>query len=158
MNTPNRRNSASATQTAETGSSRPCAIASSANAKIFIITHTSAAFLSDDDGVYEPLHVGRAVMDEPSKDLGRPHEGHRNACLSLTGDNTGDNISYLNRYLNELTGHYWVWKNFDLASVEFVGFCHYRRYFLFDQSGRRPVTRWRSLGQWRSASPSALTV
>ena len=44
-------------------------------------------------------------------------------------DNTGDNISHLNGCYCELTGIYWVWKNWELK--DYVGFCHYRRYFEF---------------------------
>jgi hypothetical protein len=44
-------------------------------------------------------------------------------------DNTGDNISHLNGFYCELTGIYWVWKNWNLK--DYVGFCHYRRYFGF---------------------------
>lgn len=37
------------------------------------------------------------------------------------------NINELNPIINELTGIYDVWKNFD---DEFVGFCHYHRFFV----------------------------
>lgn len=42
------------------------------------------------------------------------------------GDDTGENISLMNSYYNELTGLYWVWKN---TAYEFSGICHYRRRF-----------------------------
>lgn len=45
------------------------------------------------------------------------------------GDDTGENISVLNPYYNELTGLYWVWKN---TGHEFSGICHYRRRFESD--------------------------
>ena len=52
--------------------------------------------------------------------------------LGYLSDDTGDNIS--NRglsYGGGLPSFYWVWKN-DYKS-DYVGFCHYRRYFLLDE-------------------------
>ena len=41
-----------------------------------------------------------------------------------------DNIEYLNKYINELTGLYYIWKN---VNDDVVGLCHYRR-FLYDRN------------------------
>jgi hypothetical protein len=41
-------------------------------------------------------------------------------------DDTGEHISNLNSYYNELTVLYWVWKN---TSHDYTGICHYRRRF-----------------------------
>lgn len=46
-------------------------------------------------------------------------------------DNTGDNISTLNRYYNELSCLYWVWKN---TNNKYSGICHYRRLFESDHA------------------------
>lgn len=43
-------------------------------------------------------------------------------------DNTGDNISKKNANYCELTGIYWIWKNYDLP--QYIGISHYRRYFI----------------------------
>ena len=59
---------------------------------------------------YKVIHAGRVL----GKDLG------------YTGDDTGDNISELNPYLNELTALYWIWKN---TSHAIIGLSHYRRFF-----------------------------
>ena len=42
----------------------------------------------------------------------------------------GDNINYLNPYLNETTALYDIWKNTD---EKIVGICHYRRFFEKDR-------------------------
>ena len=44
----------------------------------------------------------------------------------------GDNINYLNPYLNETTALYDIWKNTD---DEIIGMCHYRRFFKSDNGG-----------------------
>ena len=83
--------------------------------KIFAMTHKE--FDVPSDPMYIPLHVGHAGA---TKDFG------------YMGDDTGDNISDLNCYYAELSGVYWVWKNYHAA--EYVGVCHYRR-FLTDENG-----------------------
>ena len=42
-------------------------------------------------------------------------------------DDTGDNISSMNRWLGDLTGLYWIWKN---TNDEFVGTNQYRRFWV----------------------------
>ena len=49
--------------------------------------------------------------------------------LNVLSDKVGDNINSLNPFFSELTGTYWVWKNWDLK--DYVGICQYRRYFQF---------------------------
>lgn len=82
--------------------------------KIFVITHKP--FTPPSDPMYIPLHVGRA----DSSDLG------------FLGDDTGDSISALNPSFCELTGMYWLWKNYHAA--DFIGICHYRRYLINEAS------------------------
>jgi hypothetical protein len=48
---------------------------------------------------------------------------------NILRDDNGDNISHMNKFYSELTGYYWVWKNYQ--TKDWVGFCHYRRYFDF---------------------------
>ena len=79
------------------------------NTTVFVMTHK--AFVPPEDPLYRPLQVGRA----------------ENGDLGYTGDDTGDNISHLNHLFGELTGIYWIWKNYE--GRENIGICHYRRYF-----------------------------
>lgn len=76
--------------------------------KILVATHKK--YNMSKDGIYMPIHVGR----EGKEDLG------------YQGDNTGDNISLKNPNYCELTGVYWAWKN---LKCDYIGLCHYRRYF-----------------------------
>lgn len=78
--------------------------------RIFTITHKP--FTPPKDSLYVPLHVGR----EYSRDLG------------FLGDHTGDSISSLNPHFCELTGMYWLWKNYH--KEDYIGICHYRRYLV----------------------------
>ncbi len=50
-------------------------------------------------------------------------------------DDDGDNISEKNREYCELTVHYYAWKN---IKADYYGFCHYRRFFCFDESVNQP--------------------
>ncbi len=76
--------------------------------------------------MFQPIHVGRALSG---------------VDLAIPGDDTGDNISHKKRWYCELTGHYWVWKN--VTDLNYVGFCHYRRYFSVDRVGAgHYATRW----------------
>lgn len=78
--------------------------------QVYVMTHVT--FNPPQDPIYHPLHVGRALKED----------------LGYQGDDTGDNISHLNMYYSELTGLYWAWKN--IRNTEYIGLCHYRRYFL----------------------------
>ena len=81
--------------------------------KILVACHKPGFVYQDD--VYTPIHVGRAISK------------YKDEMADMVGDNTGDNISDKNPYYCELTAQYWAWKN--LHDVEYVGFCHYRRFF-----------------------------
>lgn len=79
--------------------------------KIFVMTHK--VFEEPKDKMYIPLQVGHALKETLKETYLRDDEGE-------------DNISAQNPYFSELTGMYWVWKNF--RGADNVGICHYRRY------------------------------
>ena len=80
-----------------------------------------------DVGVYVVTHkdVQLAALPEGYKII---HAGHERAQqdFGYAGDDTGDNISQLNRYLDEITALYWLWKN---TAHTHTGIVHYRRFF-----------------------------
>lgn len=81
--------------------------------KILVACHKPDEVYQDD--VYTPIHVGRAISK------------YKNEMANMIGDDTGENISEKNPNYCELTAQYWAWKN--IENVEYVGLCHYRRFF-----------------------------
>lgn len=77
---------------------------------VYVVTHKPTPHNGKLPEGYKIIHAGRAL----------------NPDLGYLGDNTGDNISDLNLYINEITALYWFWKN---ANDSVVGLCHYRRFF-----------------------------
>ena len=78
--------------------------------EIYVVTHKEAE-IPLTPPLYIPIQAGRAIHPD----------------LGYTGDDTGDNISALNPYLNECTALYWIWKH---AAGAYIGLVHYRRYFI----------------------------
>ena len=76
---------------------------------IYAVTYKNIKLASPPEG-YKIIQGGRTV----------------NGDFGYLGDDTGDNISRLNLYLNELTALYWMWKNTKHTTL---GLCHYRRFF-----------------------------
>lgn len=73
----------------------------------------------DDPEIYVPVYGGRSV----SRYL--PDRSKR-----MLADNTGENISWMNPYVGELTCIYWASKNLDkLGNPDYIGLNHYRRLF-----------------------------
>ncbi len=81
--------------------------------RIFTMTHKK--FEVPKDVMYQPLQVGSAVHED----------------LGYLRDDEGENISDLNCYYSELTGFYWIWKNY--KKDDYIGTCHYRRYLINEQ-------------------------
>jgi len=77
---------------------------------VYVVTHKDAKLSTLPEG-YRIIHAGHATA---KKNFG------------YAGDDTGDNISAFNRYLNEITALYWMWKN---TRHTIIGLNHYRRFF-----------------------------
>ena len=84
--------------------------------RIYVVAHKPCDIPSD--GVFEPIHVGRTISK------------YKDEMAWMQGDDTGDNISQKNAQYCEMTAHYWIWKN--VHDTEYVGVCHYRRFFGLD--------------------------
>ncbi len=99
------------------------------NLKILISYHKPSIILSNN--IFCPIQVGRDLATETSKDGKITKQDYMWMLHNMIGDNTGDNISGLNRYFNETTSMYWAWKNYEkLDNPAYIGFMHYRRHFI----------------------------
>jgi hypothetical protein len=65
--------------------------------------------------IFMPIHVGKK---------------NSKVTLNFQGDDQGISISEKNNIYCELTATYWGWKN--LKEIDYLGICHYRRYFAFE--------------------------
>ena len=81
------------------------------NIEMFVITHKDL-FVTIPEG-YKVIGVGEYGLK------------NQNTILS---DSINNNISVKNPNYCELTAIYWLWKNYDLP--DYVGICHYRRFFV----------------------------
>ena len=79
------------------------------NLKILVASHKPCRLPEED--IFLPIQVGAA---------GRP------TLPGMVRDDTGETISKKNPQYCELTALYWAWKN---LNVDYIGLCHYRRYF-----------------------------
>lgn len=100
--------------------------------KILVCYHKKDKLFKND--VLVPIHCGRALACETSKDGKMSEKDYQWMLDNMIGDDTGDNISELNRDVNEWSAIYWAWKNYDkLGNPDYIGLCHYRRLFDFSQ-------------------------
>jgi hypothetical protein len=80
------------------------------NLKVLVVTHKN--YWMPDEKIYVPVSVGNNRLNK-----------------TFLRDSEGDNISYKNKNYCELTAMYWAWKNLKLDKYDYIGLCHYRRYF-----------------------------
>ncbi len=82
--------------------------------RMFSIAYKSVDYFLPNYSWIEPFAVGPLALVQ-------------NDWISDNG--SGESIAHLNNSFGELTAQYWAWKN--VKDVDFIGFCHYRRYFNF---------------------------
>lgn len=100
------------------------------NIKILVAYHKPFKIFKND--ILVPIHVGRDVAFDKSKDGTISQKDYEWLLKNTIGDNTGDNISKFNRKYCELTAIYWAWKNYEeLGNPDYVGLMHYRTFFDF---------------------------
>lgn len=98
-------------------------------AKLLICYHKPDTLLQDE--IITPIHLGRALA---KKQMDPDDPKLKWLLENMIGDDTGDNISELNRSYNELTSLYWAWKNYgELGNPDYIGLMHYRRHFVLNE-------------------------
>ena len=100
--------------------------------KILVGYHKPAVLFKNE--VFVPIHLGRALATQASKDGAMSEKEYQWMLDNMIGDDTGDNISHLNRRFCESTAIYWAWKNYQaLGNPDFIGLMHYRRFFAISE-------------------------
>ncbi|MBR0060300.1 MAG: DUF4422 domain-containing protein, partial [Selenomonadaceae bacterium] len=91
-----------------------------ADVGVYVVTHKDVK-LSKLPPCYKIIHAGHAMAKNE---------------FGYLGDDTGENISRLNPFLDEVTALYWIWKN---TNHTHTGFVNYRRF----------LTRYTRLKEYR---------
>ena len=108
--------------------------------KIFVVYYKPAPLVKTE--IFEPIQGGRAIADTPSRQGTFTKEQIEWLNNNMIGDDTGDNISTLNRNFAELTALYWIWKN---TKSPFVGMFQYRRYLSINSNAHYPMVEFPSM-------------
>ncbi len=114
--------------------------------KVFVVYYKPAPLIKTE--IFEPIQGGRAISNSPSRAGTFKPEEIEWLKNNMIGDDTGQNISELNRYFAEITALYWIYKN---TSTPFVGMFQYRRYLSINNNANYPMLdfpsmRFRHLG------------
>ena len=108
--------------------------------KIFSAYHKPAPLFRN--GIVTPVHAGREAARRTVGKGGLSEREYAWMLENMPGDDSGEHISGLNPRFAEMTVIYWAWRNYAaLGSPDYVGFCHYRRFFDFSGQLPRPSMR-----------------
>lgn len=93
---------------------------------------------------YFPIFAGAGITNLKTKDGKVDQIDACRFAKQSFRDDIGENISKYNRSLNEMTAIYWVWKHYyeEIDNPDYIGICHYRRYFIFNRALRTPREKW----------------
>lgn len=104
-----------------------------ASVKIYVPYHKPYPIVKSD--IIVPINLGRAVLDQTTKDGSLSADDMSYMITNMIGDDTGENISRKNREYCELTGLYWIWKNcLNCNEISHIGYMSYRRLFIFNDA------------------------
>ena len=81
------------------------------NTKLINVTHKPCKIFNTDTIL--TFHAGREIAEQKSKDGFLSKSDIEWMQTNTVSDATGDHISSLNRYFNEMTAIYWAWKNYE---------------------------------------------
>ena len=108
--------------------------------KIFVVYYKPAPLIKTE--IFEPIQAGRKIADTPSRKGTFTKEEISWLNTHMIGDDTGENISELNRNFAELTALYWIWKN---TNSPYVGMFQYRRFLSLNNNAHYPMVEFPSM-------------
>ena len=108
--------------------------------KIFVVYYKPAPLIKSE--IFEPIQGGRAIANTSSRAGNFTEEQLNWLNTNLIGDDTGENISELNRYFAENTALYWIWKN---TNTPYVGMFQYRRLLSINSNHHYPFVEFPSM-------------
>ncbi len=84
--------------------------------------------------IYCTSTIYRKILDNMPSYITPLGVGKNSFPSHWLNENSGNNILEFNNYYGEHTGIYWVWKNCldEFEDNDWIGFCHYRKFWLND--------------------------
>ena len=90
-----------------------------------------------------PVQGGRAIAEQASKDGTLQESALRWLLNNTIGDDSGENMSVANRYINEMSIIYWGWKNYQrLNNPDYMGFMQYAKHMVINPYMEIPARPW----------------